>query len=71
MRADADPENPCSNDSAASVEGEMGGGRGEVVEGERHVADLTALAQEMGFVVLITNIVQAWQRKKRSDDSTT
>ena len=25
-RADADPENPCSNDSAASVEGEVGGG---------------------------------------------
>ena len=69
--ADADPENPCSNDSAASVEGGGGGGGREVVEGKSRVADITALAQEMGFVVLIPNVVQAWQRRRRNDDSTT
>ena len=40
-----------------------------MVEGKRHVTDLTALAQEMGFVVLIPNIVKARQRRKRSDDT--
>ena len=34
------------------------------------VADLTALAQEMGFVVLLPNIVEAWQKRKKRDDVT-
>ena len=42
-----------------------GGGGSEVVrvrEGRR-VADITSLAQEMGFVVLIPDVMQAWKKR--------
>ena len=45
-----------------------GGGRGEgkvvkVGEGPG-VAGLTAMAQEMGFIVLISDVVQAWKKRQ-------
>ena len=42
------------------------GGGSEVVrvrEGRR-VADITSLAQEMGFVVLIPDVMQAWKKRE-------
>ena len=46
--------------------GSDGGGGSEVVrvrEGRR-VADITSLAQEMGFVVLIPDVMQAWKKRE-------
>ena len=61
-----DAENPNNDD---------GGGGGakmevQVVRNRHQVANLTALAQEMGFVVLIPNVVEAWQTRRNDVNAT-
>jgi hypothetical protein len=77
-----DPENPITNEYTQSTtvsevgtggekapgDGEMEGRELQVVGGGGRVAELTAMAQEMGFVVLLPNIVEAWQKRKKRDD---
>ena len=66
-----DPEIPISKkDDQASEAGGAGEGRGlQVVQRKNRVADLAAVAGEMGFVVLIPSVVQAWQNRPRSTDT--
>ena len=51
-----------------------GGGSGGMQLAARSTAspaDLAAVAREMGFVVLIPGVVQAWQRRSKDDDEIT
>lgn len=63
-----DVENPNNDDGG-------GGGRGpkmevQLVRDRHQVADLTALAREMGFVVLIPNVMEAWQTRRNDVNAT-
>ena len=51
-----------------------GGGSGKMQLAARSTAspaDLAAVAREMGFVVLIPGVVQAWQKRNKDDDEIT
>ena len=58
-----DVENPAVGGGNG---GGGGGGSGEMVKvGEGPgVAGLTAMAQEMGFIVLIPDVMQAWKKRQ-------
>ena len=64
-----DPENPCNIDKDDQTDtatvGSVGGGV-VVPQGTQRFADLTTVAQEMGFVVLIPNVVQAWRKRPKT-----
>jgi hypothetical protein len=67
-RIEKDPENPKS----AEKEGPpASGGELQLAGGPGRVADLASLAQKMGFVVLIPDVVQAWQTRPGSDAAAT
>ena len=64
-----DPENPFNNDKDDQTDtatvGSVGGGV-VVPPGTQRVTDLTTVAQEMRFVVLIPNVVQAWRKRPKT-----
>ena len=61
-----DAENP-SNDNGGGGTAKM---EVQLVRDRHQVADLTALAREMGVVVLIPNIVEAWQTRRNDVNAT-
>ena len=62
-----DPENPCKDvQTDTATVGPVGGGVVQVPQGTQRFTDLTTVAQEMGFVVLIPNVVQAWRKRPKT-----
>ena len=67
-----DPESPnvSDNNEPVSSDGAVGGGEVQVQQGTQRFVDLTTVAREMGFVVLIPDVVQAWRKRPKSDNIT-
>ena len=68
-----DPEsgNTAQKVNSPVRDGERVSGDVQVVQrGENRATDLAAVAKEMGFIVLIPGVVQAWQGRNKSDEAT-
>ena len=57
-------------DSPVRDEGKASGKVQLIQRGDNRATDLAAVAKEMGFIVLIPGVVQAWQGRNKKDEAT-
>ena len=64
-KIEKDPETAAQGCSAP-----VGGGEMQVTCRPQRSVDLASVASEMGFVVLIPDVVQSWEKMKAENDKT-
>ena len=64
-KTEKDPETAAQGCSAP-----VGGGEMQVTCRQQRSVDLASVASEMGFVVLIPDVVQSWEKMKANNDKT-